>query len=211
VDGDAMPDIVVARGSTGVVMPNISGGGAGPLPPPVVARTANVAPVTGTVLVKQPGKRSFIRLTAANQIPIGSQLDTTKGSVRLTSAAGAGKTQSGVFRGGLFKLGQKKAARPITELRLAAKLRCVKSRKPVQAGAKRPRTRRLFGNAHGSFRTRGRDSTATVRGTKWLVKDTCTSTLTVSQRGTVVVRDLVKHRTVTLRSGQRYLARRGNP
>jgi hypothetical protein len=30
------------------------------------------------------------------------------------------------------------------------------------------------------------------------------------QRGSVVVSDLVKHRSVVLHSGQRYLARRGN-
>jgi hypothetical protein len=42
------------------------------------------------------------------------------------------------------------------------------------------------------------------------VKDTCASTTTVSLHGTVVVNDLLKHRTVTLRTGQRYVARRGN-
>jgi hypothetical protein len=89
-------------------------------------------------------------------------------------------------------------------------LRCVSGKKPVHVGAKRRRSRQLFGNAHGRFRTRGRHSVATIRGTKWLVKDTCKNTLTRSIQGTVVVRDLVKRRTVTLKSGQRYLARRGN-
>jgi hypothetical protein len=42
------------------------------------------------------------------------------------------------------------------------------------------------------------------------VKDTCRTTTTVSIQGTVVVSDLVKHRKVTLRSGQHYVARRGN-
>jgi ferric-dicitrate binding protein FerR (iron transport regulator) len=70
--------------------------------------------------------------------------------------------------------------------------------------------RRLFGNAHGRFRTRGRSSTATVRGTEWSVIDRCDGTLTTVKRGTVIVRDTVKHRTVKLRSGQSYLARRGN-
>jgi hypothetical protein len=42
------------------------------------------------------------------------------------------------------------------------------------------------------------------------VIDRCDGTLTTVKRGTVVVRDRVKHRTVTLKSGQRYLARRGN-
>jgi hypothetical protein len=180
------------------------------IPLPIVARTANAQPVKGAVLVKQPGKRGFVQLSAATHIPIGSELDTTKGTVSLTTAAGGGKVQSGLFHGGLFKLGQKKGKHPFTELALAASLRCVNSRASAHAGAKRRTSRQLFGDAHGRFRMRGRHSVATVRGTKWLVKDTCNSTLTVSQRGTVVVQDLVKHRTITLHTGQRYLARRGN-
>jgi hypothetical protein len=211
LNGDALPEVVVAANQSVNVLTNtstVTPPGPPPLPVPVVAKTANVAPVKGTVLVKQPGSRRFIRLEDAAHIAIGSELDVTKGSVRLESAAGGGKTQSGLFRGGLFKLGQKKGARPITELKLTAKLRCTKSRGPVQTSAKRGRSRQLFGDAHGRFRTRGRHSTATIRGTKWLVKDTCDTTVTVSRQGTVVVRDLVKHKTVKVRTGQRYTARR---
>jgi hypothetical protein len=210
IDNDGAPDIFGLSGDRVALGPNISTAGPPPLPQPTVAKTANVAPVKGTVLVKQPGTNRFIHLTQGDQIPIGSLVDTTRGSVRLTTAAGGGLVQSGVFRGGLFKLGQTRGARPITDLRLATRLRCVSRRKPVHAGAKRPRSRHLFGNAHGRFRTRGRHSVASVRGTRWLVKDTCRKTTTISLHGTVVVRDLVKHRTVTLHSGQRYVARRGN-
>jgi hypothetical protein len=73
--------------------------------------------------------------------------------------------------------------------------------------ARRRRSRRLFSSVHGRFRTRGRYSSATVRGTKWLTKDTCAGTLTSVTQGTVVVRDFAKHKTVTLRKGQKYLAR----
>jgi hypothetical protein len=166
--------------------------------------------VKGTILVKQPGSRKFIRLEAGALIRVGSELDATKGTLRLTSAAGGGKTQSGLFDGGIFKIGQKKGKHPFTDLKLTQQLRCVTSHKPLVDAAKPKRSRQLFGNAHGRFRTRGRHSVATIRGTKWLVKDTCKTTLTRSIKGTVVVRDLVKHRTVTLKSGQRYVARRGN-
>jgi hypothetical protein len=182
------------------------------VPPPQAAETANVEPVKGSVLIKQPGAGRFIRLTRADQIPIGSELDTRRGSVSLTTATGNGAAlQSGVFRGGLFKLGQKRVNRPVTELRLTGKLRCGKPRRRArgEATAAARRSRRLFGNARGRFRTRGRNSHATIRGTSWLVKDTCTATLTRSLSGTVVVRDLVKRRTKTLRSGQTYIARRG--
>ena len=210
IDGDGVDDVVGLGGSGVAVGRNTSTPGPPPLPQPTVAKTANVVPVQGTVLVKQPGKKAFTRLTQGNQIPIGSLVNTTRGSVQLTSAAGGGRVQRGVFHGGLFKLGQTRGPQPITDLTLRAQLRCVSGRKPAHAGAKRARSRHLFGNAHGRFRTRGRHSIASIRGTKWLVKDTCRKTLTISLRGTVVVQDLVKHRTVTLRSGQRYVARRGN-
>jgi ferric-dicitrate binding protein FerR (iron transport regulator) len=58
----------------------------------------------------------------------------------------------------------------------------------------------------GRFRTRGRNSTATVRGTQYLVKDTCKGTLTKVTAGTVVVRDLTLRRTKVLRAGRSYLA-----
>jgi hypothetical protein len=210
LDGDGAPDVVGLSGSNVGVGGNISTKGARPLPQPTVAKTANLEPVKGTVLVKQPSANGFVKLTRGNQIPIGSQVDTTNGSVRLTSAAGGGRVQSGIFRGGLFALSQTRGPRPITDLRLARRLRCASGKRRGHARAKRPRTRHLFGSAHGRFRTRGRHSAATIRGTEWFVKDSCRRTLTLSIRGTVVVRDFVKHRTVTLRSGQRYVARRGN-
>ncbi len=44
-----------------------------------------------------------------------------------------------------------------------------------------------MGVAKGRFRTRGRHSAATIRGTKWLTEDKCQSTLVASERGTVTV------------------------
>ena len=63
------------------------------------------------------------------------------------------------------------------------------------------------GDGSGSFRTRGQYSAATIRGTKWLVQDSCTSTLTRVSRGAVTVQDLVRHKTVIVRAGKRYTAR----
>jgi hypothetical protein len=76
----------------------------------------------------------------------------------------------------------------------------------VEAARRRP-SRRLFANVKGRFRTRGRHSTATVRGTKYLVKDSCAGTTTRVIKGTVVVRDLVKHRNHVVRAGHRFVAR----
>ena len=185
-----------------------------PLPPPVIAETVNVAVERGTVRVKFPpgttsaglhaAQSGFVRLTAPAQIPVGSIVDTRKGQVGLTSAAdNAGNVQSGSFYDGQFKLTQQRSG--LTQVRLNQKLTCGKARKSGATAARR--TRRLWGRATGRFRTRGRHSSATVRGTKWLVKDTCSSTTTLVRQGTVIVRDFRKRRTVRLRRGQRYIAR----
>jgi ferric-dicitrate binding protein FerR (iron transport regulator) len=79
------------------------------------------------------------------------------------------------------------------------------SRKAVTEARKRSRS--LFSNVRGRFRTRGRNSTATVRGTRYLVKDTCSGTLTKVRSGTVTVRDLTLRRTRIVKAGHSYLAR----
>ena len=176
-------------------------------PPPQPGVSANVSARRGTVLVKQPSSGRFVEVTAETQIPIGSLLDTTRGTVELTTARGSsGLTQTGTFKGGVFKIGQRPGGQPLTTLTLrGASLRCGSG---ARAAGRRSRSRRLLGNTRrGRFRTRGRNSTATVRGTKWLTKDTCAGTLTVVRQGVVQVRDLRKRRTRTRRKGQRYLAR----
>ena len=45
--------------------------------------------------------------------------------------------------------------------------------------------RKLWGDGKGSFRTRGRNGTATVRGTKWVTEDSCVGTAEETARGTV--------------------------
>jgi ferric-dicitrate binding protein FerR (iron transport regulator) len=82
-----------------------------------------------------------------------------------------------------------------------------KTRVPHGGTAARKRKRKLFGNAHGRFRTRGRNSSATVRGTKWSMTDTCSGTLTIVTRGVVTVRDFTLKKNRTVKAGHRYLAR----
>ena len=90
---------------------------------------------------------------------------------------------------------------------MTGKLQCGGSGKAT-AAAKKKKKRRLWGDGKGKFRTKGQFSSATVRGTKWLVEDRCKGTLTQVKRGTVVVRDFVRKRNVTVRQGHSYFARR---
>jgi len=199
------------------------------LPAPKLGKTTNVEPVSGIVLVALPPRASasgaatlaqkglrFIPLTEARQIPVGSLLDTNRGRVRLqTARTRAGKRQSGQFFSGLFQVLQSRSrsAKGLTELRLKGSSfsRCKtslgrRSTGRAQASASR-RIRRLGANARGRFRTRGRHSAATVRGTKWTVTDRCDGTLTTVARGSVAVRDFRRKKTIIVKTGKSYLAR----
>jgi hypothetical protein len=184
------------------------------VPPPALGRSVNAQAVKGAVLVKVPRSGSgaaspgYVRLDELSQVPIGSTFDTTHGTVKLSVSAGGNRVQSGSFSGGKFTTRQS-LRNPLTELRMTGGglNACPKQPGRRAGAAARTRSRRLFANVRGRFRTRGRHSTATVRGTKYLVKDTCKGTLTMVQSGVVTVRDLRKHRTIKLKKGQRYFAR----
>ena len=80
---------------------------------------------------------------------------------------------------------------------------------PCSPAPPQRRVRRLWGSdSGGRFRTHGRHSHATVRGTRWLTEDRCDGTLTRVTEGAVVVRDLARRRRVLVRAGHSYLARK---
>jgi hypothetical protein len=179
------------------------------LPAPTPGQNFNAVVVSGVVTFKCPGAPER-PLEEATQLPVGCRLDARAGSVRITSAAGGGETQSAVFRGGIFKVIQRAGPRPVTDLRLAGPLeRCpAAGRSSAAAAAAKRSGRSLWGSGKGRFRTTGRRSAATVTGTTWLVADRCDgSTLTRVTEGRVAVRDFVLRRTIRLRAGQSYVAR----
>ena len=81
------------------------------------------------------------------------------------------------------------------------------SSKKAHAAAKKPKTRRLWGSGKGNFQTTGKYSAATIRGTTWLVTDTCAGTTTKVTDGVVSVNDKVKHKTVLVKAKHSYTAR----
>jgi hypothetical protein len=187
---------------------------AGPSPQP--GQTARGKVVSGKVLVRIPGSSSFEELDGSAPIRVGSVLDLTKGRIRLATAAGtasrgaATRTQSADFFDGVAVFRQDRRS-GLTTLTLTRGdfSSCPGGRQawnPFAIAARRGN--RLWGSGRGRFRTRGRYSAATVRGTTWLVQDTCAGTLTQVKAGSVDVRDFVVRRTVIVRAGGRYLARR---
>src|SRR5207237_4063653 len=142
-------------------------------------------------------------------VPVGSELDTTRGTVVIASATQVrGLTQSAEFRGGRFTIAQTRSS-PLTTVSLSGpELNGCSGVGRAPAAAKRKPTRRLFGSGKGSFTTTGRYGSASIRGTRWLVQDFCDRTVVRSLEGTVSVRDRVKRRTVRIMTGQSYTARR---
>jgi CSLREA domain-containing protein len=175
------------------------------LPPPQPGKNVNALPKTGTVRVKLPGSDTFVLLDEDRQIPLGTIVDVRNGRVTIVAAAGNGQTAD--FYDGLFKLSQTKGMKPITVLTLVEKLTACKAKGKASIAAKKRTKRRLWGDGKGRFRTKGKNSAATVLGTKWLVEDRCTSTLTRVRRGKVMVRDFVKKKTVIVKRGKKYIAR----
>jgi FG-GAP-like repeat/FG-GAP repeat len=205
---------------------------AGPPAPPVPGKSVVVRVVSGTVLIKYPAGKAppggsataFAPLTGAANIPMGSVIDTTKGRVALTSAADTGgkKTQSADFYDGIFQVKQsvpkKKPKKPkalVTDLVMkgqtprsqCAPLKGARSAAVDKKKGPKSVLGKLWGNGKGKFRTNGTYSSATVRGTIWLVEDRCEGTYTKVRRGVVAVRDFKRKKTVSVKAGHSYLAR----
>ena len=181
-------------------------------PEPQIGRTVVLAATKGRVLVRAPGRgQGFVALSGADDVPVGSVIDTRKGTVALSSALANGKTQTGTFNGGLFKVAQSKKERGMTRLTLTGKLSCsptASASSTTASASRRGSRRRLWGrDRRGRFGTNGRNSAATVRGTQWLTEDRCNGTLTRVVKGAVEVYDKVAKKRVLVRAGKSYLAR----
>jgi Tol biopolymer transport system component len=177
-------------------------------PAPRVGRTVLAQAVRGSVFVRVPGSPRFVPLRSTSEIPVRSLVNATRGRVRISSASNnRGGVQKADFYDGTFQVLQRRSARPITDIVLkGGSLRACRG-KGEQVAERRRRLRRLLASGRGRFRTRGRYSASTVRGTVWLTAERCDGTLTRVLRGRVVVRDFRLGRNITLRAGQSYLAR----
>jgi streptogramin lyase len=183
--------------------------------PPVLGKSVVVMPAGGSVKVKTPGSKRYRALAAGAQLPVGTTVDTRDGKIVLQSARNAyGRTQKGTFWGGVFQIRQRKHGKGMTDLHLrgggfsSCGNRAGISVLAREAKGKRRVVRRLWGkDKHSRFRTHGRDSVATVRGTRWVTTDRCDGTLTRVTQGKVSVRDLHRKRSVLVSAGHAYLAR----
>jgi hypothetical protein len=151
--------------------------------------TAVVRRVSGTVRYKPLGAKKYKTLAARATIKMGSSVDATHGTVKVITARNAkGDTQSGTFYDGAFTVAQARAAKAVTELQLIRGdfAQCQQaSASKAHSAAGGTAIRKLWGKAHGRFRTKGRYNAATVRGTTWLTEDFCDTSRIESKEGTV--------------------------
>ena len=163
----------------------------------MLGKEANFFPVNGLVFVKFPGSHSaadqfgpnaaftkgqgFIPLTEARQLPIGTQVDARRGTLKIATATShRGKTQIRVSSSGLFKLTQTRRGfhKGLTTLSLlegafpgAPSYASCTAKAPTPTATSRgltsPTSTSCSRDGRGQFRTRGRYSAGTVQGTVW--------------------------------------------
>ena len=191
------------------------------LPDPVAGVNFNVVPISGTVLV------NGVVLPSGQQIPFGAVIDATNGIVSITTIGPDGKPQTAYFYGGEFQLtlaadgvttlvmsGGDFTVCPVQKIAKPTKNRQVadeaQGRRPCsrrRSPASKKVVRALWGTGKGSFRTTGRYSSATVRGTLWYHADRCDGTYTQVNEGSVTVLDTPRKQTLIVRAGHSVLVR----
>ncbi|MET0810067.1 MAG: DUF5050 domain-containing protein [Thermoleophilaceae bacterium] len=175
---------------------------------PRYAATVDIGRDRGKVRLEVARTRGFVSLNAAEQIPVGSIIDTTRGRAQVSSASKSSTEtypplQNADVYGGVVKVRQPKGGKPTTELDLVDS--------SGSGGRNGVWTSGIWGG--GTYRITGKHGSATVRPKRlpgsspiWFTEDRPGGTFFKVKRGTVAVEDFTSHRQVTLKKGEHYLA-----
>ena len=157
-------------------------------PAPRWARRSSPPPSRAACACACRAATRFVDLPQAASVPVGSVVDTRAGAIDAHDRAARRREPDGTFWGGAFQVRQAPRNghdRPPPARRALRPLRRARGRAPSRRGKKPRVVRRLWGKDHRRFRTHGRDSVATVRGTTWVTTDRCDGTLTKVTEGKV--------------------------
>ena len=184
-------------------------------PPPQRSESAVATRSSGKIRIKRKGARGYETLTDAASIPFGSTIDARRGRVRVVTAIdAAGTVQAATLKRGVFELRQPTAGNGTVDVIMRGgnfKRRCntrLARTSRLPSRDRRRVVRRLWASdRHGRFRMHGRNSVATVRGTRWEMVDRCDGTLTRVFSGAVDVRDRRTGRVVRVRPGRPHFSR----
>jgi hypothetical protein len=205
--------------ATNAIAPGQPSNGPAPGPPLTEAQLAaqaelgtlaGVTPISGIVLVRNSSGQ-LVPLEGPRVLPLGTVIDATDGVVRLLTALNtSGKTQTVTVWGGVFKITQRRHGNGLTQIHLTGALpRCSKAKRARAASRSSHKSRKLWAkDNHGRYSTYGANSVATVLGTEWETIDSCAGTRTRVVHGKVRVHDIRRHKTLLVRAGRSYLARR---
>jgi hypothetical protein len=156
---------------------------------PVLHKKFDVAHVSGTVLVRRPGSNSYERLTSVSQVPNDSSIDVSQGHVQVTLGLPHGKSETGVFSDGQFKLHQDQNGDAVLTLAGGSNAGCNSADAGTASASaagrvahiaktktKKKKVQSLWSNAHCNFTTKGSAGAAAVLGTKWFTENECGGT-----------------------------------
>jgi hypothetical protein len=192
--------------------------------PPAGKTLYGVRALAAGSVVKGQG---FIPLTQARQVPTGSEIDARRGTLELVVAstkkhhtwqarlAGSvfspSQARSGLQKGlTTFTLRESAFAGAPSYASCSARNASIARAGPdAQLAKLSPKVlQTLKASDHsGKFRTKGRYSAATVRGTNWWTEDRCDGTLTIVKRGSVSVFDDHTRKTIIVTAGHSHLAK----
>jgi hypothetical protein len=194
--------------------------------PPLAGVRTRATLLSGTVYVKLPSRGlaqagrlpGFVPLKGIATLPVGTIVDARRGRLAL-QAAGDGRPATNRRH----RVGRVTLSRAIFRIRQARARKAARARaiptSLVMAGAPdtgrgcRARVpskgivRTLVSRAKGLFRVTGGASRGQSTNATWRTTDYCSGTVTRVTRGRVKVYDRARRRTVTVRAGQRYIAR----
>jgi len=200
---------VLGQGASGVLSNTSS-----QVPPPVLGISGNIAPVSGRVYVKLPGSKIFLLLSGLRQVPFGTIIDATHGSVTIITIGPGGKPQTIKFYSGEFVLTQNHKGQVIATLYGGNFKLCPTGTERAHLAStssthssKGHVVRKLWASGHGHYTTKGNYASGAVLGTIWFTEDLCDGTLIYVATDRVLVSNLVTHRHYTIRAGHRYFAK----
>ena len=181
---------------------------------PRLGLTGNLAPFSGSVLVKLPGSGTFVPLTGLRQVPFGTIIDARHGTVTVTTMSAHGVLQTLNLSGGEFELNQRHNGLVVADLVGGSFKACptarergtIASTSSTHVSAKHV-VRKLWASGHGNYATKGNYASGAVLGTRWLTEDLCDGTLIRVATDKVLVTNLLTHRRLVVKAGHSYFAK----
>jgi hypothetical protein len=184
--------------------------------PPPPGQGAATGAVSGSVLVKVPGKGGFTPVVKGTLVPPGTVVDATKGTISLVAASDARGTKPPTqisVAAAIFRLEQRLASdghTEVSDLVIQTPKGLAHACTP-RKGVKRSRhatIRRIRAKvAKGVVRTLAAAAVLTTRNASFAMRDRCDGTSTRLVRGKGTVFDRANGRRARLRAHQAYVAR----